>query len=96
MSKSFTYNLIVTQSKEAIDRLFFDTAVPSNGGLGKTRRDLLQSFEDLGDLADDILISPYNNSDFLSFEKRQWRLDLIIIFLTGLGMILVSGQVLIV
>ena len=71
MSKSFTYNLIVTQSKEAIDRLFFDTAVPSNGGLGKTRRDLLQSFEDLGDLADDILISPYNNSDFLSFETEM-------------------------
>tara|TARA_R110002096_G_scaffold149673_1_gene311188 strand:- start:1108 stop:3630 length:2523 start_codon:yes stop_codon:yes gene_type:complete len=71
MSKSFTYNLIVTQSKEAIDTLFFDTAVPSNGGLGKTRRDLLQSFEDLGDLADDILISPYNNSDFLSFETEM-------------------------
>ena len=71
MSKSFTYNLIVTQSKEAIDRLFFDTAVPSNGGLGQTRRDLLQSFEDLGDLADDILISPYNNSDFLSFETEM-------------------------
>ena len=71
MSKSFTYNLIVTQSKEAIDRLFFDTAVPSNGGLGRTRRDLLQSFESLGDLADDILISPYNNSDFLSFETEM-------------------------
>lgn len=66
MSKSFTYNLIVTQSKEAIDTLFFDTI----GGI-KVRRDLLQSFESLGDLADDLLISPYNNSDFLSFETEM-------------------------
>ena len=66
MSKSFTYNLIVTQSKDAIDALFFDTI----GGI-QVRRDLLQSFESLGDLADDLLVSPYNNSDFLSFETEM-------------------------
>jgi len=66
MSKSFTYNLIVTQSKDAIDALFFDTI----GGI-RVRRDLLQSFESLGDLADDLLVSPYNNSDFLSFETEM-------------------------
>lgn len=66
MSKSFTYNLIVTQSKDAIDTLFFDTI----GGI-QVRRDLLQSFESLGDLADDLLVSPYNNSDFLSFETEM-------------------------
>lgn len=75
MSRSFTYNLIVTRSAESINKIFFDEDVPTGSiASSRTRRITAKSIENLGksldgrDLSKDVLVSPFNNNELIKFE----------------------------
>jgi len=75
MSKSFTYNIVVSRSAESIGRIFFDeTYTPGSTTTRRQRRLTLDLLENLGEdidgnsYADDLILTPFNNSEFISFE----------------------------
>lgn len=78
MSRSAPYNIIVSRSAEAIERLFFDEVYQSRlENRTRSRRLNARSIENLGinkstgrDYADDLIITPFNNNEFISFETQ--------------------------
>lgn len=75
MSRSRPYNIVVSRSSEAIEKLLFNTKFGKDGSSARTRRFSINSIERLGrssddsrDLADDLIVTPFNNSEFISFE----------------------------
>ena len=76
MSRSSPYNIVVSRSSEAIEKLLFNTRFGKDGTTSaRTRRFSINSIERLGrssddsrDLADDLIVTPFNNSEFISFE----------------------------
>lgn len=68
MSRSYTYNIVVSRSSEAIEKLFFDD-IEQAAGRTRVRKSFLSSFQNLDKkFKEDILISPFNNDEFISFE----------------------------
>jgi len=68
MSRSFTYNIVVSRSSEAIEKLFFDD-IQQKAGRIRLRKSFISSFQKLDNkFKEDILISPFNNDEFISFE----------------------------
>ena len=73
MSRSAPYNIIVSRSAEAIEKLFFDEAKVGRTSI-RDRRLTIQNIKNLGtdstgrELAEDLIITPFNNKEFISFE----------------------------
>lgn len=65
MTRSFTYNVVLTKSKDVAQKLFFD--VESSGRLVQTRR-LSSIYTGLTkkEAADTLLVSPFKDSGFIS------------------------------
>ena len=77
MSRSSPYNIVVSRSSEAIEKLFFDERFDMRSETKtRVRRLSLRSLENLGTdstgrkYADDLIITPFNNNEFISFETQ--------------------------
>lgn len=76
MTKSFPYNLVVSKSSEAIERLLFTDERFDSGTSGRTRRRTLNSLDNLGTnsrgkkYVDDLIVTPFDNDEFISFETE--------------------------
>lgn len=70
ITKSFTYNLVVSNSSEAINRLFFDSKTSETDFSSRRRLLTFSKIQELGKYAEDLIVTPFNNDEFLGFETQ--------------------------
>jgi len=70
ITKSFTYNLVVSKSSEAINRLFFDSKTSETDFTSRKRLLTFSKIQELGEYAEDLIVTPFNNDEFLGFETQ--------------------------
>jgi len=68
MSKSFTYNVVLTKSKDIAERLFFDK--PEGRVVNRKRLDTIFTGFSKEELDDGLIVAPFVNSGFISMVNE--------------------------
>lgn len=65
MSKSFSYNVVITKSSKVADKLFFETS-KSNDVFSRTRLSTIATGLTKAEIEDTLIVSPFSNNGFIS------------------------------